>query len=42
MLIEPKLTNTSPNFGKPPDKQNKVNMCKVVDDEANINMIRII
>lgn len=24
MLIEPKLTNTSPNFGKPPDKQNEL------------------
>lgn len=25
MLIEPKLTNTSKNFGKPPEKQNPVN-----------------
>ncbi|EFN88780.1 DNA-directed RNA polymerase I subunit RPA2 [Harpegnathos saltator] len=24
MLVEPKLTNTSPNFGKPPDKQNRL------------------
>lgn len=26
MLREPKLTNTSPDFGKPPEKQNRVNM----------------
>lgn len=26
MLIEPKLTNTSKNFGKPPEKQNPVNI----------------
>lgn len=26
MLREPKLTNTSPDFGKPPEKQNSVNM----------------
>ncbi|XP_077268648.1 RNA polymerase I subunit Rpl135 isoform X1 [Temnothorax americanus] len=24
MLLQPKLTNTSPNFGKPPDKQNEL------------------
>jgi len=24
ILLEPKLTNTSPDFGKPPEKQNKV------------------
>lgn len=26
MLSEPKLTNTSPDFGKPPENQNDVNM----------------
>lgn len=26
MLLEPKLTNTSPDFGKPSEKQNSVSI----------------
>lgn len=39
MLIEPKLTNTSTNFGKPPEKQNPVNIYFSFTITITINII---